>query len=275
MADNRPIGIFDSGIGGLTIARAVHELLPNEQMLFFGDTAHFPYGDKSGQAIRGYVNGISDFLLAKGCKAILIACNSASASAYDSIRKKDSAESPVINVIDPVIDYLSRHSGYKTIGVIGTQRTISSGVYKRKIESSIPGMKVKSLATPLLAPMIEEGFFNNNISQAVINSYLDKKRIGNIDALILACTHYPLIRKEIESYYAGKVAVLNPANIIAGCAQKRLKEQGLEAAGKQAEGHQFFVSDYTQSFQKTSQLFFGEEIRLEECRIWQEKAGRF
>lgn len=268
--DNRPIGILDSGIGGLTIARGVNKLMPNEQILFFGDTAHLPYGDKSAKAIRGYVNRISEFLLEKDCKMVLIACNSASAAAYEMLHRKHGKDYIIINVIDPIVDWVCNHMEYKKIGVIGTKRTIQSRVYAKKIESLDPELEVKSLATPLLAPMIEEGFFNNNISQTIINSYLSNKKLDGIEALILACTHYPLIKKEIETYYNGSVDIIDSTEVVAQFTYNALKEKGMLASEARAPEHHFCVSDFTNSFQKTTQIFFGKQIKLEHSPIWKE-----
>ena len=163
MPNAAPIGIFDSGIGGLTLAHAITELMPNENIVYFGDTAHLPYGDKSATAIQAYSLKICNFLMEKQCKLILIACNSASAAAYDLVKTYVGTKAIVVNVIDPVIDYLDQNWEGKTIGLIGTKQTVNSGIYATKAEALGKNIHIKSLATPLLAPMIEEGFFNNVI----------------------------------------------------------------------------------------------------------------
>ena len=261
---NKPIGIFDSGIGGLTVARAVSELLPNENIVYFGDTAHLPYGDKSAKAIKGFCGNITDFLKKHDCKMIVIACNTASASGYKTVLKNAGKDIPVINVVDPIVDHILELKNVKSVGVIGTKRTIESGIYAKKITKN-SSKKVKSLATPLLAPMIEEGFFNNKISQTIINSYLEKKALEDIDALILACTHYPLIKKEIENYYKKGVTVLDSAKIVALKIEQVLRKNHLINTQKTKGSYRFFVSDYTESFEKTSKLFFGTNIRLKKA----------
>jgi glutamate racemase len=157
-----PIGIFDSGIGGLTVANAVSKQLPNEEILYFGDTAHLPYGDKSAEAIQHYSVRISDFLLERKCKLILIACNTASAAAYGVVRdhvvSKTNDAVPVLNVIDPVVDLVASDTSLKKIGIIGTKGTIKSGVYEQKLKSKRPELETVALATALLASMIEAGF---------------------------------------------------------------------------------------------------------------------
>jgi glutamate racemase len=262
MSSALPIGIFDSGIGGLTVANAIRKLLPNEQIIYFGDTAHMPYGDKSPEAIKFYSLKIAKFLLDKNCKVILIACNTASAHAYHELVHFLGDRVPIINVIDPVVNAMISRGKYKKIGVIATKSTIRSDIYAKKFKIIDPGIEVSSLATPLLAPMIEEGFFNNNISKTVINSYLTSPKLKKIDSLILACTHYPLIKPEISSFYGGNVDIINTAEIVAEDLKERLSKLNLLNEGP-AKRHQFFVSDYTPSFAKSTRLFFGEKIHLD------------
>jgi len=267
MSSALPIGIFDSGIGGLTVANAIRKILPNEQIIYFGDTAHMPYGDKSPEAIKFYSLKIAKFLLDKNCKLILIACNTASAHAYHELVHFLGDRVPIINVIDPVVNAMLSKGKYKKIGVIATKSTIRSDIYSKKIKLIDPNIEVSSLATPLLAPMIEEGFFNNNISKTVINSYLTSPKLKKIDSLILACTHYPLIKPEISSFYGGKVDIINTAEIVAEDLKERLSKLNLLNDGP-AKRHQFFVSDYTPSFAKSTRLFFGEKIHLSYKPIW-------
>ena len=267
MSSSLPIGIFDSGIGGLTVANAIRKILPNEQIIYFGDTAHMPYGDKSPEAIKFYSLKIGKFLLDKKCKVILIACNTASSHAYHELLHFLGDQVPIINVIDPVVDIMVKAGKYRKIGVIGTKSTIKSDIYAQKFKLSDPSIEVSSLATPLLAPMIEEGFFNNNISNTVINSYLSSPKLKKIDSLILACTHYPLIKPEIASFYQDRVNIINTAEIVAEHVKDRLKALNLlnETTPKR---HQFYVSDYTSSFARSTRLFFGEKIHLTHKPIW-------
>ncbi|TNE78327.1 MAG: glutamate racemase [Bacteroidetes bacterium] len=261
------IGIFDSGIGGLTVANAIQKLLPNERIVYFGDTAHLPYGDKSAKAIQHYAKGISHFLLGKDCKMVVVACNTASAVAFNEVKKACGRLAIPINVIDPVVKELGKQQTVKKVGVIATKRTVSTRVYTKRILKSHPELLSTELATPLLAPMIEEGFFNNKISQTIINSYLAKKNLDNIDALILACTHYPLIQKEIENYYKGKVQILDSAHAVALAVQQELTSKKLLSDNREGE-HEFYVSDFTESFEQTARIFFPEEIHLREMNLW-------
>lgn len=264
--DKRPIGIFDSGVGGLTVAKAITEALPNETIIYFGDTAHLPYGDKSKESVKGYSKRITSFLLSKGCKAIVIACNTASAHAFQDL-KKFYPKVPIINVVNPTVNYVTQKYDHGKIGVIATKGTIKSRIYPRKIMKKNPDLDVPQNAAPLLVPMIEEGFFNNNISQTIINSYLSAKNFADINALILGCTHYPLIKGEVENYFKGQVEVIDSASVVAQFTKKLLKKEGIEATEKSGE-NKFLVSDYTNSFEETSKLFFGEKIHLAEERIW-------
>ena len=168
----RPIGIYDSGIGGLTVAQAITKLMPGEDIIYFGDTAHLPYGDKSEAAIQAYSVKIAEVLLKQGCKVIVIACNSASSAAYELLKEYVRKDAHIINVIDPMVDYVARHYSNNKVGLIGTKRTIASGVYAARVADAGKNISLKSLATPLLAPMIEEGFFNNQISHEIIAQYL-------------------------------------------------------------------------------------------------------
>lgn len=263
-----PIGIFDSGIGGLTVANAVRQELPNENLIYFGDTAHMPYGDKSVEAIKYYSLKIGKFLQERGCKAIIIACNTASSLSYQDLQYFLGNQLPILNVIDPVVAYCTHQPHYKKIGVIATKATIKSAVYARKLKEVLPGVVVQSLATPLLAPMIEEGFFENNISKTIINSYLSSSKLKKIDAIILACTHYPLIRKEIDEYFKGKVDILNTATIVAEDVKAKLTKLGLLNQSSEKPKHHFFVSDKTSGFESSTKLFFGDKISLTQKNIW-------
>lgn len=262
-----PIGVFDSGIGGLTVAHAIRELLPKESMIYFGDTAHLPYGDKSEAAIQAYSIRIADILLKKGCKVIVIACNSASSAAYELLKEYVRKDTHIINVIDPMVDYVLDHFPGKQVGLIGTKRTVQSGVYSRKITEGNKNITLHSLATPLLAPMIEEGFFNNQISHEIIAQYLSDSSLKNIEALILACTHYPLIKKEIDSYYQGKMIILDSSEIVAIALKKYLENENLLNEDEPIEQH-FLVSDYTESFEAAARMFFHQAVHLEKHPLW-------
>jgi len=265
--NNNPIGIFDSGIGGLTVANAIHKLMPNEPLIYFGDTAHFPYGEKSPDSIKYYSIRIADFLIEKNAKCIVIACNTASSIAYEVVKKHVKNKIPVISVIEPVVNVVCNNKSLNKIGVIATKGTIKADAYAKKIKAIAPEKEVSSLATPLLAPMIEEGFFNNNISKTIINSYLSKPKLKKIDALILACTHYPLIHKEISNYYNDSIEILDSADIAAQAVLKALTSAKLLASKNKMVNH-FYVSDYTKSFETSTKIFFKGKLQLEKFGLW-------
>ncbi|WP_181306918.1 glutamate racemase [Rufibacter sp. XAAS-G3-1] len=264
----RPIGVFDSGIGGLTVAKAIKAHLPQERLVYFGDTAHLPYGDKSTAAIQAYSVKICDLLIRQNCKIILIACNSASAAAYELVREYVGRKAHVLNVIDPVVQLVGERFPQRTVGLIGTKQTVNSNVYKKKIDDLNAGICLKSLATPLLAPMIEEGFFNNTISESVIQTYLSDPALDGIEALILGCTHYPLIKEQIAAYYKGRVEVLDASELVARHVGAVLTQLGIASARLPGESH-FYVSDYTASFEASTQLFFQKKVNLKHYPLWE------
>lgn len=260
------IGIFDSGIGGLTVAKAIKRLLPHESIIYFGDTAHLPYGDKSAETVRQYAEGISRYLLAQECKAIVIACNTASSFAYEAVKEICGPDFPVINVIDPVVAHVCANPSLRKVGVIGTKGTIASKAYENRILAKCQ-LEVVSQATPLLAPMIEEGFFDNNISHSIIENYLSDPDFLNIDALILGCTHYPLIKSEVQSFYGENTVVIDSSVVVAQAVLDELSSRHMLQHEQEPE-YTFHVSDYTESFEKSTRIFFKQKIHLEEVRIW-------
>lgn len=262
----QPIGIFDSGVGGLTVAHAIKQILPGENLIYFGDTAHLPYGDKSAESIRYYSQHITEFLLEHNSKVVLVACNSASASAFESLKKEFQDKVILFDVIDPVVDYMSTRN-FSKIGVIGTKRTISSGTYETKLKIKSPSTEVVSMATPLLVPMIEEGFIFDDISNAIIRTYLSNTALAGIQALILGCTHYPIIKNQISKIFNFDVEVVDSARIVAMILRDALEKNNLlNDSGKVKD--QFFISDYTDYFEKIAKMFFEGEINLKKADIW-------
>lgn len=262
----QPIGIFDSGVGGLTVAHAIKQLLPGESIIYFGDTAHLPYGDKSADAIMSYSRRITEFLLDHQAKVILVACNSASASAYDSLREEFGRRTVIIDVIDPVVDYLGRRH-FNKLGVIGTKRTISSGMYDQKLRKRSPVTSVVSLATPLLVPMIEEGFIFDDISNAIIRTYLSNDSLSGIEALVLGCTHYPIIKNQISKFFNFNIEVIDSGRVVSTVLKDVLEKNDL-LNDSGVTHDQFFVSDYTHFFGKIARMFFEGEIDLQKADIW-------
>jgi glutamate racemase len=262
----QPIGIFDSGVGGLTVAHAIKQMLPNESLIYFGDTAHLPYGDKSAESIKTYSRRITEFLLEHKAKVVLVACNSASASAFDTLKNEFGEQTILIDVIDPVVEYLGTRN-FSKVGVIGTKRTISSGTYATKLKEKSPGTTVVSMATPLLVPMIEEGFIFDDISNAIIRAYLSDQSLTGIQALILGCTHYPIIKNQISKIFNFNIEVVDSARMVSVILRDTLEKNNLlNEKGKVKD--QFFISDYTPYFEKIARMFFEGEINLKKADIW-------
>jgi glutamate racemase len=243
--------------------------MPQEHIIYFGDTAHLPYGEKSTAALQSYTVKSIDLLLKNGVKAIVIACNSASAAAYDLACAYVGSHAHVINVIDPVAEYVAGRFNAQKIGLIGTRQTVNSGVYERKLREKNDKIQLRSLSTPLLASAIEEGFFDNKVSLTLIEQYLSNPILSDIEALILACTHYPLIKKQIESFYGGKTEVIDGSWLVAEQVLKVLTEKNLLNDGMNPQKDRFIVSDLTESFAATTEIFFRKRVDLELYKLWE------
>ncbi|MCG2792231.1 MAG: glutamate racemase [Weeksellaceae bacterium] len=262
LSASQPIGIFDSGVGGLTVAKEIKRLLPNEDLIYFGDTKHLPYGEKSREAIVGYATKITQFLLDKNCKAIVVACNSATANALHEIQDLVAERVPVIDVINPVAEKVA-YEIHNNVGVIATKATVNSGLYKKSIRKHNKFIKVDELATPLLVPAIEEGFKNHPITHSIIYNYLSNNKLKNIETLILGCTHYPLLIDEIKQYYGNRVRVIDSPNIVAHQLKMILDKHHLLNEENHQPTYHFYLSDITKNFEKISKKFFGKAIDLE------------
>jgi len=266
--NNQPIGIFDSGIGGLTVARAINKLMPYETLIYFGDTAHTPWGNQSSQAISQYCTQITEVLLEHHCKTIVIACNTASSSAVSAVESKVAGLSiPVVNVIDPSVEYICNNYKNKKIGIIGTKRTIKSDEYAKRIHHRDKNIQVVSKATPLLAPLIEENYLTSPALEYILQDYLSDHLLADIDALILGCTHYPLIKDNIENYFKNHlktVEVLDSASIVADEVKKLLTNHELLSTNKLLPRHQFLVSHDHSFFNETAKKFFQNDIELKD-----------
>lgn len=263
-----PIGIFDSGIGGLTVAKAIDELLPNESFIYFGDTAHTPWGDKSKSAILTYAKRIIDVLLEQECKLIVVACNTASTTALDVIQEHIGNRVPVLNVLDPIIEHIGMAYQNQQIGVIGTKQTIASGAYQSRLCALPANLSVRALPTPLLCPLIEEGFTHQHpLPKLVLQEYLSQTVLKDIDALVLACTHYPLLKPLIEEHYNHQVDVIDSATLVAHALGRVLKKENLQNPHNSAT-RRFLVTDINPCFEKIAKLFFSESIQLEPYELF-------
>lgn len=242
--------------------------MPNENIIYFGDTAHLPYGDKSASAVAHYSEKIAAFLTSQNAKTIVIACNTASSFGYHAVLKQVKNKIPVVNVIDPMAQFVSTHKNFKKVGVIGTKGTISSHVYRERIKKLSPNLKVVEIATPLLAPLVEENFYNTTISKLVLAEYFKNPELTDIDSLVLGCTHYPLLKDDIAAVLGEKVTILDSSEVIAQQLKKLLEEKNLLGNSENAT-QKFFVSDFTETFDKNARMFFGHKITLAQANIWQ------
>ncbi len=241
-----PIGVFDSGIGGLTVAKEIMRQLPAERLVYFGDTARVPYGTKSKNTVCKYSRQIAKFLLTQQVKAIVIACNTASALAMEELEQM--VDVPVIDVVQPGARMAAATTQNKKIGVLGTQSTIKSGIYERYLHQINPELTVVSKACPLFVPLVEEGLFEDRITEDVVGRYLHDMKEYEIDALVLGCTHYPLLRGVIGREMGSAVRLVNPAYETAKSLKEMLKEKDLLASGQKKAEHEFFVSDGVEQF---------------------------
>lgn len=262
LSAQQPIGIFDSGVGGLTVAKEIKRLLPQENFIYYGDTKHLPYGEKSKEAIVGYVTKITNFLLEKNCKAIVIACNSATANALKDVADLVADKVPVIDVINPVAEKVAFEL-HTNVGVIATKATVNTGLYKKTIRKHNKYITVDELATPLLVPAIEEGFKNHPITHAIIYNYLSSNKLKDIETLILGCTHYPLLIDEIKQFYGNRVRVIDSPNIVANQLKQILEKNNLLNTKNHQPEYHFYLSDLTKNFEKISKKIFGNSIQLE------------
>lgn len=260
------IGVLDSGIGGLTVVRAIKQLLPQESIIYYGDTAYLPYGNKPRATIRDRTQRVCSMLLQYPCKAIVVACNSAAAVVYDEIGDWVSHSVPVLNVIDPMLQYVAQNLSGKVVGLIGTEQTISSGIYLQRVQALQLDVQLRALATPLLVPMIETGYPQGQIDQSLIEQYLTDPALQHIDALILGCTHYPIIKPQIEAFYKQQpVTVVASAHATARVLQQTLTAQGLASSCQEHEDHEdhFFVSKLTAGLDVAAQQLWGQSMRIE------------
>lgn len=259
MDPTAPIGIFDSGIGGLTVAKAVMEALPHENIIYFGDTARVPYGIKSEQTVRSYAVQITDFLLKKDVKMILIACNTVSAAARGEVEKR-AGNIPVLDVITAGTRAALRFPDHQHIGVIGTLATIGSGAYEEAIKQLNGDITITSEACPLLVPLAEEGWTDNEVAQQVLKIYLEKFEHKKLDSLILGCTHYPLFKPSIRKlFHDRKLEIVDSGVSIAEMASERLKD--LNALNPDGTPYfKCYVSDRPQRFRELAERFLGHSI---------------
>lgn len=253
----RPIGVFDSGIGGLTVLKALSRRMPRENLLYFGDTAHVPYGSKSPQAVTRYSVEVARYLAKKDIKMLVVACNTASAVALPEVRRR--VKVPVLGVIEPGAGAAVAASRHGNIGIIATEGTIASGAYKRAIQSRLPGARVFGQACPLFVPLVEEGWWAHKATTEVARHYLAPVKRAGVDTLILGCTHYPLLKGTIRQIMGRNVRLIDSAEQTAIEAEKILRDSGkLARAGKGRRA--YCCSDDPVRFLKLARRLLGVEI---------------
>lgn len=245
MGNDAPIGVFDSGVGGLTVAREIMRQIPNESIIYFGDTARVPYGSKSKETIIRYSRQIVDFLRTKDVKAVVFACNTASAFALETLKKEINI--PVLGVVKPGAKTAAETTRNDKIGIIGTEGTINSGIYTEFLSKTNPNVQVYAKACPLFVPLVEEGWLYDSVTVEIAERYLSELKGYDIDTLVLGCTHYPLIRHTIQKVLGDKVTLVNPAYETAKSLKEILQQGGLESEIGNAV-HKFFVSDGAEKF---------------------------
>jgi glutamate racemase len=258
MSDDRPIGVFDSGIGGLTVVRELLHRLPGESIVYFGDTARVPYGPKSPATVARYSEEASAFLLSRGVKMVVIACNTATAHA--GARLKASLDVPVVGVIEPGARAAVSASSTGRIGVIGTAGTIRSGAYDLAVRRMLPDARVYAQPCPLFVPLVEEGWRTHQASRLIASDYLQPLHEMDVDVLILGCTHYPLLRDLIAECMGDGVALVDSAAETAMEVERVLEERGLRRTSGAPPSHTFVASDAPLRFREVGRTFVGEVI---------------
>jgi glutamate racemase len=254
---NLSIGMFDSGIGGLTVLKEVRKLLPHEHVIYLGDTARVPYGNKSPQTITKYALESAIFLLTKGIKILVIACNTSSALALNILKKK--LPIPVLGVIDPGAKEAVEHSQNKRVGIIGTKATVKSMAYVKAIRRLDPGVEVLSKACPLFVPIAEEGLEDDKIAYLVAEKYLEEFKGSSIDTLVMGCTHYPILEGVIKTVMGHSVTIVNTGRETAKAVKNALEQKKIiNDTGK--GGAEYFVTDSPESFREIGSRFLGEDI---------------
>jgi glutamate racemase len=263
---NRAIGVFDSGIGGLTVVRALMERLPFENIIYFGDTARVPYGIKSVETINRYALQITEFLIKKDVKLLIVACNTMAAVAYQAIR--DLSPVPVLEVIEASAKNAARDTRSKSIGVIGTPATINSNAYARAIHLLDKEARVFSQACPLFVPLVEEGWFDHQATRLIAEDYLKPVIAEHIDTLVLGCTHYPLLKPMLQEIVGQEVKLIDSAEAMADITADLINKENLGNQSRKLADYLFCVTDVPYRFQTIGERFLGRTLsRVEMVRL--------
>jgi len=255
---NRPIGIFDSGVGGLTVVKQMFKKLPNEQIVYLGDTARVPYGTKSPETIKKYSVENADFLMKFRVKLIVVACNTASSTSLDALREKFSI--PIVGVIKPGAEKAVQITRNNRVGIIGTYTTVKSKAYEKEIKRFSGDVKAVSKACPLFVPLVEEGWLKEDVTFDIVKKYLKPLMAKKIDTLILGCTHYPLLKPVISKVMGRHVKIVDSASSVADEVQNILMALG-KLSGQKKPKHKFFATDAVEHFVRVGEKFLGTKIK--------------
>lgn len=258
MINKAPIGVFDSGVGGLTVVKEIMNQIPGESIIYFGDTARVPYGSKSRETIIRYTRQIVRFLMNKDVKAIVIACNTASAFALETVKRE--IDIPIIGVVKPGAKVAAETTRNGRIGIIGTEGTIQSGIYSEILSSSNPKVQVFGKACPLFVPLVEEGLIDDPVTYEMARRYISVLIDKQIDTLVMGCTHYPLLRKTIRKVVGDDISLVNPAYETAKSLVEVLSNYDLNNDSTPKINHKFFVSDSAEKFKKFANTILPCEV---------------
>ena len=258
MSNTAPIGVFDSGMGGLTVVREMMSQLPNESIIYFGDTARVPYGPKSPDTVLRYSREITTFLKGEGVKALVVACNTATAHALPALRRE--FDMPIVGVIEPGARAAAAATKTKRVGVIGTAGTIKSKAYEKEIRKILPDVEVTAQACALFVPLVEEGWLDSEVTRAVARNYLAPIVSAEVDTLVLGCTHYPLMKTVIGNVVGREVRLIDSAHETARQAGEILRAHGLENGAPDGARYRFIASDAPDTFLGLGERFLGSPI---------------
>lgn len=265
--DNRPIGIFDSGVGGLTVAKQVIKVLPQEDIVYFGDTARVPYGSKSKETVTKFSEQIIRFLITKQVKAVVIACNTVSSNCYE-ILQKDFPQLPIIEVVRPGVESCLAVTKNNRVGLLATEGTVASGAYERQLKAANDAIQVFNKACPLFVPLAEEGWTDNDVTEKTAKIYLAEIMEQGIDSLILGCTHYPMLKTCIGKIIGENVTIVDPAKATALTLKKYLQEHDMLCEEKQGESvKRFYLSDDNKKFNEICNRVLHKECTAEQIDI--------
>ena len=265
-SSQHPIGVFDSGLGGLTVVKELHHHLPNEQVVYFGDTARVPYGNKSGPTIIRYSREIVRVLLKYKVKMVVVACNTASSLALETLKKE--FDVPILGVIDPGARKASQVTRNKKVGIIATSSTVKSGKYVKRLKIFDKHIHVIAQACPLFVPLVEEGWFDNPVTYQVAKQYLNGMKKHHIDTLILGCTHYPLLREVLRNVMGPRVQLVDSAQEVAIEAKELLTRRRMLRTALRPGQHLFIVSDEPKQFQRLALRFLGGGVKYVKRHVY-------